>query len=585
MAQVESTSRIDVGTLIADTYEIKRLLGRGGMGTVWEASHARLPGKRVAIKVLHPEVAKDAESLARFRREAEIASRIGHPNIVDVHDFNELADGTPYLILEYLEGMALEDRIHNGPMDLAEVISIARQIGSALRAAHAEGVVHRDLKPQNIFLAKTTDAAGNAAERARVLDFGISKIRGSSTVQTQDSTILGTPQYMAPEQATGNHSSVDQRTDVFALGAMLYEMVSGKAAFDGQTIPEVVFKVVYEEPTPLDQVSSAPPQVTRAIHQALAKKQEERFQTVEAFIEALSGTALSMQGARIPSAVHQQQADVGLASTIASGHHPAVPGVGIDQTAPALGTAATIDSGRMDQGSLGLGNPRPAIAESASSGSQVTSGKTGTGGLKLALVLVTLLAVGGGGIAVWALTRSGNDADKTVAAAETLDAGAGALATALDASSPVPVVEPDAAVAKTLTKKERLAKEKEERTKKKAKERERKEAAAAAKKEREEKERAEKEKAEAALAKSPEAKEAEKDYQAARKVIRSNPQKALRLIRRALTKGGPNPKYYAVQAKAHCVAKNLAAFKATFGKVRSHRGSVKRFCDKVWPDR
>ena len=152
MAQAESTVRVDVGTTIADTYEIKRLLGRGGMGTVWEASHARLPGKKVAIKVLHPEVAKDQESLARFRREAEIASRIGHPNIVDVHDFNQLADGTPYLILEYLEGLALEDRLHQGPMSLEETIALVRQVGSALRAAHAEDVVHRDLKPGQHFL-------------------------------------------------------------------------------------------------------------------------------------------------------------------------------------------------------------------------------------------------------------------------------------------------------------------------------------------------------------------------------------------------------------------------------------------------
>ncbi len=289
MAMQNSPARsgIDVGSVIADTYTIEALIGRGGMGAVFLASHKRLPGKQVAIKVLHAEMSGE-EVLARFRREAEIASRLGHPNIVQVHDFNLMPDGTPYLVLEYLRGESLAQRLHNGPLPLDQMTSIVRQIGSALAAAHREGIVHRDLKPQNIFLVPT-EVDGRVVEIAKVLDFGISKIRGSTTVKTQDSSLLGTPQYMAPEQATGQHKLVDERTDVFALGAIVYEMLMGHPAFTGETIPEVVFKVVYEQPSPLTNQSEA---ITTAVHRAMAKAQADRYANVGEFVEALTGAPL-----------------------------------------------------------------------------------------------------------------------------------------------------------------------------------------------------------------------------------------------------------------------------------------------------
>ncbi len=197
MANSSARSAIDVGSVIADTYKIEALIGRGGMGAVFVASHSRLPGKKVAIKLLHAEL-HDQDVMLRFRREAEIASRLGHPNIVAVHDFNITPDGTPYLVLEYLEGQTLAQKIKDGPIPLDQVLSIVRQVGSALAAAHREGIVHRDLKPQNIFLIPT-EVDGRMVEIAKVLDFGISKIVGSQTVKTQESTLLGTPQYMAPE--------------------------------------------------------------------------------------------------------------------------------------------------------------------------------------------------------------------------------------------------------------------------------------------------------------------------------------------------------------------------------------------------
>ncbi len=293
MAEAAPASAIEVGSMIGETYRVTRLIGRGGMGSVWAAEHTRLPGKVVAIKVLHAEVAHDQESLARFRREAEIASRLGHANIVDVIDFNVLDDGTPYLILEYLEGEDLASRIARcRRLPLDEVAAIVRQVGSALQAAHREDIIHRDLKPQNVFLCPI-ESGGIVTERAKVLDFGISKIRGSQTVKTNATDMLGTPQYMSPEQATGNHAAVDGRTDIFALGAMVYELLSGQPAFQGQSIPEVVFKVVYEDAPDLGQLVSLPPGVIDAIHKALSKKQEDRFATVSDFVEALTGSPLT----------------------------------------------------------------------------------------------------------------------------------------------------------------------------------------------------------------------------------------------------------------------------------------------------
>ncbi|HEX3479305.1 MAG TPA: serine/threonine-protein kinase, partial [Kofleriaceae bacterium] len=329
MANAAARVPIDVGSVIAGTYKIEALLGRGGMGAVFLASHRRLAGKQVAIKILHTEV-EDTDVVARFKREAEIAARLNHPNIVGVIDYNLEPDGTPYLVLDYLQGETLAQRIARGPLPLDQVVSIVRQVGSALAAAHRAGIVHRDLKPQNVFLVPT-EVDGRMVEIAKVLDFGISKIRGSQTVKTQDSALLGTPQYMAPEQATGQHASVDERTDVFAFGAIVYEMLSGRPAFAGASIPEVVFKVVYEQPPPLvEQVPSVPPAVEAAVVQAMAKPSDQRFPTVSAFVEAVTGQPLTLSrapgatppaGADAPSARRVVTSGDAFARTMGSGNH------------------------------------------------------------------------------------------------------------------------------------------------------------------------------------------------------------------------------------------------------------------------
>ncbi|MBI5609565.1 MAG: serine/threonine protein kinase, partial [Deltaproteobacteria bacterium] len=280
------------GSVVGGTWIIERLLGKGGMGAVWLARHQRLQNKRTAIKVLLGTGLRD-EAYVRFAREAEIATRIGHPNIVDVLDLAALESGEPYIVLEYLQGEVLRDRLRRkGSLSWDEVVSITRQIGSALLAAHRHEVVHRDLKPENVFLVPT-DSGGTIRDHVKVLDFGISKLRGSQTLQTQEAVLLGTPQYMAPEQASGRNHEVDARSDQFALGVMVYEMLTGTPPWVADTPLGLLFQVVHAPtpslPTSLVQV---PQTAVHAIEKALAKQASERFADVGAFVEALTGQPL-----------------------------------------------------------------------------------------------------------------------------------------------------------------------------------------------------------------------------------------------------------------------------------------------------
>ncbi|NBD09443.1 serine/threonine-protein kinase [Corallococcus silvisoli] len=288
---------LTTGRVLRGTYEIGTVLGKGGMGAVFLARHLRLPGKQVAVKVLHGVEALSEEVAVRFRREAEIASRLGHPNIVEVLDFDTLEDGTPFMVMEYLRGEGLSRRLRKQKqLPLEEVFSISRQMGAALQAAHRAGVVHRDLKPGNVFLVPT-EAGGVVGERVKLLDFGISKLVDSRTVQTLDSVLMGTPQYMAPEQAMGHNSDVDARTDLFAFGCMVYEMLAGRPPYSGDNIAELIYQIVHLEPAPLLTLApQTPPHVVTAISRAMAKKPADRYPDVGAFILELTGSPLQSLG-------------------------------------------------------------------------------------------------------------------------------------------------------------------------------------------------------------------------------------------------------------------------------------------------
>ncbi|WP_043413873.1 serine/threonine-protein kinase [Archangium violaceum] len=283
---------IRIGTILRETYELISELGKGGMGAVFLAQHLRLPGKQVAVKVLHIAEGMRPELYARFQREAEVTSRLGHPNIVEVFDYHSMEDGTPYLVMEYLRGMSLSRRIRRGPLPLQEALFIARQIGSALHTAHQAGVVHRDLKPGNVFLVPT-ESGGVVGEQVKLLDFGISKLVTAQTLQVEQDVLIGTPQYMAPEQAMGRNSEVDARSDQFALGCIVYEMLAGRPPFSSDSVAELIFRIVREPAEPLGSLRpDLPAPVIAAVDRALEKKPQDRFPDVASFIAELTGTPL-----------------------------------------------------------------------------------------------------------------------------------------------------------------------------------------------------------------------------------------------------------------------------------------------------
>lgn len=275
-----------VGTTLAGKYRIDARLNEGGMGTVYRGCHV-LMDKTVAIKVLRPSLAADEKIVARFSREARAASRISHPNALSVTDFGEDESGHVFLVMEFLSGKTLKQVIRDdGPLPLQRVVDITRQIVDALNAAHTQGVVHRDLKSDNIMLLDTT-----TADYAKVLDFGIAKINEpdgvTDTNLTAPNLVIGTPQYMSPEQCTQD-SEIDARSDIYSLGVILYEMLVGHVPFSGDS-PTMVMMKHLQEPVPsvLDERSDLPPAVARVVARAMAKVRDNRYQNVAELIEDL----------------------------------------------------------------------------------------------------------------------------------------------------------------------------------------------------------------------------------------------------------------------------------------------------------
>src|SRR5262245_59225054 len=208
-------------------YLLSRKIGEGVMGAVYFAQHPRI-GRKVAIKVLHPELSKNPEIVARFFTEAKAANEIKNEHIIEILDFGELDDGTSYFIMEWLEGRSLAEAMGaTGKFTIERSLHVLRGVGRALAAAHARGIVHRDLKPDNIFLIPR----GDETEFVKVLDFGIAKLMTSDPMaryKTQTGAIMGTPYYMSPEQCRGNTREIDHRSDIYSVGVIVYQMVAGK---------------------------------------------------------------------------------------------------------------------------------------------------------------------------------------------------------------------------------------------------------------------------------------------------------------------------------------------------------------------
>ena len=273
------------GELFDNTYRLLRLIGEGAIGAVYEATHARLAG-RYAIKLLLLKPTVASEAIALFAREARITSLLQHPNIVQVIDHNTTADGTEYLVMEYLAGESLAQRlVRKGPLPLDIVVGIVDQIAAGLSAAHASRVVHRDLKPDNVFLVPVE---GREVESVKILDFGISKVKGKSWGrQAPEGTVMGTPLYMAPEQIEGRVADADAATDQFALAVIAYEMLTGHTPFQADTAGEVFALVLHTDPPPMGLGRD----VELVVRRGLAKSNRQRFPAVTDFADALRAAA------------------------------------------------------------------------------------------------------------------------------------------------------------------------------------------------------------------------------------------------------------------------------------------------------
>src|SRR5213592_577149 len=275
-------------------YEILAPLGAGGMGEVYRARDSRL-GREVAIKVLPGSFCKDPDRLRRFEQEARAASQLNHPNIVTVHDFGTYEDA-PYAVQELLEGETLRERLRTGALPASKAVEYGIQVARGLAAAHEKGIVHRDLKPENLFLASD--------DRLKILDFGLAKLAvadgpaaeqnglPAATQATAAGIVMGTLGYMSPEQVRGQ--TVDQRGDIFALGAILYEMLSGANAFKRGSSADTMSAILKEDPPELPNDSKVPPALDRIVRRCLEKQPNQRFQDTSdvAFaLEALSGAS------------------------------------------------------------------------------------------------------------------------------------------------------------------------------------------------------------------------------------------------------------------------------------------------------
>lgn len=259
-------------------YRIVRLLGEGGMGAVYEARQEPLD-RRVALKTLHSEYARHKDAVSRFFNEAKILSKLEHPSIVQVSDFGTAEDGTAYLVMEFLRGQSLGRRLATAPGHLPPVtaLQIAWQVADVLAVAHAQGVVHRDLKPDNLMLVADPVAPGG--ERVKVLDFGIAKLTDpleAGGLKTDSLAIMGTPRYMSPEQCKGA-GGVDAKTDVYSLGCVLYHMLAGQPPFVAEGAGQIIGMHLFQTPAPLGTLNPRlPPQVTELVHRLLTKDKQAR---------------------------------------------------------------------------------------------------------------------------------------------------------------------------------------------------------------------------------------------------------------------------------------------------------------------
>jgi serine/threonine-protein kinase len=285
-----ATSPIAPGTVLAGKYRVERVLGQGGMGLVVEARHLQLD-ERVALKFLQPDYASHPEAAARFLREARAAVKIKSAHVARVSDVGTLESGAPYMVMEYLEGSDVSNLIERSVLSAADAVDYVIQASEAIAEAHSYGIIHRDLKPANLFVTKHRDGA----PLVKVLDFGISKVMGGQGVDslTRTTAAMGSALYMSPEQMQSTRS-VDHRTDIYALGVAIYEMLAGKQPFYADTLPQLCAEILTGTPTPLRQLRpDLPEQLAWTIEKAYARDRAHRYQSIAEMVVALAPWAPS----------------------------------------------------------------------------------------------------------------------------------------------------------------------------------------------------------------------------------------------------------------------------------------------------
>jgi serine/threonine protein kinase len=298
-------------------YEVITLIGAGGMGEVWLATELRL-GRRVALKLLPPDLTRNPARIVGFEQEARAASALNHPNVCTIHALGETEEGQHYIAMEYVEGETLRQRLTTSRLSVREALDIAIQVAAALAVAHAARIVHRDIKPENVMLRP--DGV------VKVLDFGLAKLAAAAldgtatstelSVHTDPGTVVGTAACMSPEQARGQQ--VDARTDIWSLGVMLYEMVAGRSPFAGPSGSDAIAAILQNEPPPLARFEpDAPPEMQRLLTKALRKDRSQRYQTVQDLLLDLQTLREDLQaGSARATAITTERAASGSTPTV-----------------------------------------------------------------------------------------------------------------------------------------------------------------------------------------------------------------------------------------------------------------------------
>jgi serine/threonine protein kinase len=379
------------GEVLVGKYRVERVLGVGGMGAVVAATHLQLEEK-VAIKFLHATTAVNADSVARFLREGKAVIKIRSEHAVKVHDVGRLENGAPYLVMEHLEGSDLEALLQkNGPLAASDVVDMILQGCEAIAEGHTLGIIHRDLKPANLFLTQRADGS----PCVKVLDFGISKAASSqNVVMTRTQTVMGSPRYMSPEQMRSTRA-VDARTDVWSLGIILYELLSGAPPFNGESMTELCAQILQDAPTPLPRISPrVVPQLDAVVQRCLAKDPDQRFTNLAEFATALCVFGSASARASTERIVRLMQARSGASGGVGATKpslvsSPALPNPGPPVAPPVAPT---------------LGSRTPPVAHRTLDGAASTGATTP--GKKLALTGVVGLIAVAATIAGVAFTRS-----------------------------------------------------------------------------------------------------------------------------------------------------------------------------------